>query len=80
MQIIRSQVRNTLLFLLVCALFVIFVAVFIGFSSKRSVMPEHSDTVNQEAMVVSEVAELNVKLRYQNEGHLNKGHQSTAAE
>jgi methyl-accepting chemotaxis protein len=65
MQIIRSQVRNKLLFLLVCALSVMFITVFIGLSSMKSVMTEYSDTVNQEAMTMSQVAELNVTFKTQ---------------
>jgi methyl-accepting chemotaxis protein len=65
MQIIRSQVRNKLLFLLGSALSVMFITVFIGLSSMTSVMTEYSDTVNQEAMTMSQVAELNVKFKTQ---------------
>ena len=65
MQRIRSQVRNKLLLLLVCALSVIFITVFIGFSSMKSVMTEYSDSVNQEAIIMAEVAELNVTFKTQ---------------
>jgi methyl-accepting chemotaxis protein len=65
MQRIRSQVRNKLLLLLVCALSVIFITVFIGFSSMKSVMTDYSDSVNQEAIIMAEVAELNVTFKTQ---------------
>jgi methyl-accepting chemotaxis protein len=42
-----------------------FITVFIGLSSMKSVMSDYSDTVNQEAMTMSQVAELNVKFKTQ---------------
>jgi methyl-accepting chemotaxis protein len=65
MQIIRSQVRNKLLVLLICALSIIFITVFIGFTSMQNVMNEYSDTVNQEAIIMADVADLNVKFKTQ---------------
>jgi methyl-accepting chemotaxis protein len=42
-----------------------FITVFIGLSSMKSVMTKYSDTVNQEAMTMSQVAELNVTFKTQ---------------
>jgi methyl-accepting chemotaxis protein len=44
---------------------VILITVFWGFSSMKGVMSEYSDKVNQEAIIMSEVAELNVKFKTQ---------------
>ena len=65
MQIIRAHVRNKLLLLLVCALSVILITVFVGFSAMKSVMSEYSDSVSQDAIIMAEVADLNVTFKTQ---------------
>jgi hypothetical protein len=41
------------------------ITVFWGFSSMKGIMSDYSDEVNQEAIIMSEVAELNVKFKTQ---------------
>ena len=65
MQFIRSQVRNKVLLLLVCAMSVVLVTVFIGFSSIKGAMTDYGGNVNQEVAIMLEVADLNVKFKTQ---------------
>jgi methyl-accepting chemotaxis protein len=65
MKIIRSQVRNKVLLLLVCAMSVILITIFIGLSSIKDAMNEYGDSVNQEAIIMLEVADLNVMFKTQ---------------
>ncbi|WP_158965451.1 methyl-accepting chemotaxis protein [Paraglaciecola sp. L3A3] len=65
MQAFRAHIRNKLLLMLVCALSVILITVFTGFSSMNSVMNNYSDTVNREAVIMLEVADLNVQFKTQ---------------
>ena len=65
MQIIRSQVRNKLLLLLVCAMSVILITVFIGFSSIKNAMTDYGESVNQETTIMLEVADLNIEFKSQ---------------
>ncbi|MBL4630390.1 MAG: methyl-accepting chemotaxis protein [Paraglaciecola sp.] len=65
MQAIRSRVRNKILLLLLCALSVIVITVFSGFSSMERVITQYSNTVNQEVIIMEEVATLNVTFKTQ---------------
>ena len=65
MQIIRTHVHNKFLLILVSAFIVILITVFTGFSSMKGTMAEYSDRVNQQAIVMTEVAELNVEFKTQ---------------
>ncbi|WP_293752091.1 methyl-accepting chemotaxis protein [uncultured Paraglaciecola sp.] len=65
MQIIRSQVRNKILLLLVCAMTVVLITVFIGFSSIQGAVTNYGEDVNQEVTIMLEVADLNVKFKTQ---------------
>jgi methyl-accepting chemotaxis protein len=65
MQIIRSQVRNKVLLLLVCAMSVILISIFIGFSSIKDAMTDYGESVNQEATIMLDVADLNVLFKTQ---------------
>lgn len=65
MQIIRSQVRNKILLLLVSAMLVILMTVFVGFSSIKDAMTDYSESVNQEAIIMLEIADLNVTFKTQ---------------
>jgi len=65
MQFIRSQVRNKILLLLVCAMTVVLITVFIGFSSIQGAVTNYGEDVNQEVTIMLEVADLNVKFKTQ---------------
>lgn len=65
MHVFRNHIRNKLLLLLFFALSVMLITVFWGFSSMKGIMSDYSDEVNQEAIIMSEVAELNVKFKTQ---------------
>ena len=65
MQIIRSQVRNKVLLLLVGAMSVILITVFLGFSSIKDSMTDYGENVNKEAIIMLEVADLNVQFKTQ---------------
>lgn len=65
MQIIRSQVRNKILLLLVSAMLIILMTVFVGFSSIKDAMTDYSQSVNQEAIIMLEIADLNVTFKTQ---------------
>jgi len=65
MQIIRSQIKNKVLLLLVGAMSVILIAVFIGFSSIKNAMTDYGESVNQEATIMLDVADLNIKFKTQ---------------
>jgi methyl-accepting chemotaxis protein len=65
MQFIRSQVRNKILLLLVSAMSVILLTVFIGFSSIKNTMTDYGESVNQEATITLEVADLNIQFKTQ---------------
>lgn len=65
MQFIRSQVRNKILLLLVCAMTVVLITVFIGFSSIQGAVTNYGKDVNQEVTIMLEVADLNVKFKTQ---------------
>ena len=65
MQFIRSQVRKKILLLLVCAMTVVLITVFIGFSSIQGAVTNYGEDVNQEVTIMLEVADLNVKFKTQ---------------
>jgi methyl-accepting chemotaxis protein len=65
MQIIRANIRNKLLLILISALSAILITVTIGFSSMKSVMNEYGAAVDQEAIFMARVAELNVEFKTQ---------------
>lgn len=65
MQIIRSQIRNKILLLLVCAMSSIVITVFLGFSSIKDVISDYSESVNEEAIIMLQVADLNVQFKTQ---------------
>lgn len=65
MQLIRSQIRNKILLLLVCAMSSIVITVFLGFSSIKDVISDYSESVNEEAIIMLQVADLNVQFKTQ---------------
>jgi methyl-accepting chemotaxis protein len=65
MRIIRSQVRSKVLLLLVCTMSVILITVFIGFLSIKNAMTDYGESVNQEAIIMLDVAHLNAQFKTQ---------------
>lgn len=65
MQIIRSQVKNKVLLLLLGAMSVILITVFIGFSSIKDATTAYGESVNEEAIIMLEVADLNIRFKTQ---------------
>ncbi|WP_339720701.1 methyl-accepting chemotaxis protein [uncultured Paraglaciecola sp.] len=65
MQLIRSQVRNKILLLLVCSMSVIVMTVFIGVASINDAMTGYSESVNKDTKIMLEVADLNVQFKTQ---------------
>ncbi|GAC19209.1 methyl-accepting chemotaxis protein [Paraglaciecola arctica] len=65
MQIIRSQVKNKVLLLLLGAMSVILITVFIGFTSIKDATSDYGESVNEEAIIMLEVADLNIRFKTQ---------------
>ena len=65
MRVIKTHIRVKLLLLLISVFSIIFLSIYAGFSSMKGVMHEYSETVNQQAVIMSDVAALNVTFKTQ---------------
>ncbi len=65
MRVIKTHIRVKLLLLLISVFSIIFLSIYAGFSSMKGVMHEYSETVNQQAVIMSDVAALNITFKTQ---------------